>query len=96
MNLPGSFKFRLYIAGDAENSLAAIANLRDICDRFLPARHKMELVDVLLEPARALADGVFMTPMLVKLTPPPMQKIIGSLSHIPTVLQTLGLPASGG
>jgi circadian clock protein KaiB len=88
------FKFRLYVAGDAVNSLAAIANLRDICDRFLPGRHEVELIDVLREPVRALTDGVLMTPMLVKLTPLPVRKIIGSLSETNTVLQTLDLPAS--
>ncbi|MEO7010219.1 MAG: circadian clock KaiB family protein [Caldimonas sp.] len=93
MNALALYKFRLYVAGDAENSLAAIANLRDICDRLLPARNQIELIDVLLEPMRALADGVFMTPMLVKLTPLPVRKIIGSLSNRMTVLQTLDLPA---
>ena len=86
------FKFRLYVAGDAENSLAAIANLRGICERFLTGGHEVELIDVLRDPMRALADGVFMTPTLVKLTPPPIRKIIGSLSQIETVVQTLDLP----
>lgn len=93
MSAPVLYKFRLYVAGDAENSLAAIANLRDICDRFLPARHQIELIDVLREPMRASADGVFMTPMLVKLTPLPARKIIGCLSNRVTVLQALDLPA---
>jgi circadian clock protein KaiB len=93
MSTPAQFKFRLYIAGDAENSLAAVANLRDICARLLPERHQIELIDVLREPMRALADGVFMTPMLVKLTPLPMRKIVGSLSQTETVLQVLDLPA---
>ncbi len=87
------FKFRLYVAGDAGNSLAAISNLRAICDRYLPARHQVELIDVLCAPKRALADGVFMTPMLVKLTPPPVRRVVGSLSQTATVLQVLDLPA---
>lgn len=93
MSTQAPYRFRLYVAGDAENSLAAIANLRDICDRLLPARHQIELIDVLQEPMRALADGVFITPMLVKLTPSPVRKIIGSLSNRLTVLQTLELTA---
>jgi len=93
MNAATQFKFRLYVAGDAENSLAAIANLREICELCLPARHQVELIDVLLDPMRALADGILMTPTLVKLTPLPVRRIVGSLSQIKTVLQTLGLPA---
>lgn len=91
MNALAPYKFRLYVVGDAENSLAAVANLRHICERYLPARHQIELIDVLREPMRALADGVFMTPMLVKLTPLPVRKIIGSLSNLVTVLQALDL-----
>ena len=86
------FSFRLYIAGDAENSLAAIANLRQLCERYLPGRHRVEVVDVLHEPLRALADGIFMTPMLVKLTPAPVRRIVGSLSQLAIVLQALNLP----
>ena len=94
MDAPARYRFRLYVAGSAENSLAAVANLRDICERYLPARHDVELIDVLLEPMRALADGVFMTPMLVKWAPSPMRKILGSLSETKTVLQSLDLQAT--
>ena len=87
------FTLRLYVAGEAQNSQAAIANLHDICERFLPARHRIELIDVLREPQRALGDGVMMTPMLIKLTPLPVRKIVGSLSETGVVLQALGLPA---
>jgi circadian clock protein KaiB len=86
-------RLRLYVAGGAQNSLAAVCNLQDICERFLPARHQIELVDVLKEPKRALADGVLMTPMLVKLAPLPVSKVVGSLSQTEVVLQALGLSA---
>lgn len=90
---PSIVRLRLYVAGDAQNSLSAVENLHDICDRFLPERHQIELVDVLREPRRALADGVLMTPMLVRLAPGPVRKIVGSLSQTQVVLQALGLPA---
>lgn len=86
------FKLRLYIAGDAQNSLAAVKNLHAICDRYLPGRHQIELVDVLLQPARALDEGIPMTPMLVRLAPLPPRKIVGSLQQTEVVLQALGLP----
>ncbi len=86
------YRFRLYVAGDAENSLAAVVNLRGICDRFLPGKHHIELIDVLIEPLRALADGVVMTPMLIKLMPLPGRRIIGSLSDRDRVVSALDLP----
>jgi circadian clock protein KaiB len=94
MKTPTPYRFRLYVAGGAENSLAAIANLRSICERFLPRPHQVELIDVLIEPLRALADGVLMTPTLIKLAPLPVRKIIGSLSELETTLLALDLPAA--
>ena len=85
------FKFRLYIAGDAQNSALAIANLAAICRAHLPDRHEIELVDVFLEPKRALADGIMMTPTLIRLTPAPVRRIVGTLSQLAPVLHALGL-----
>jgi len=93
MSTPVSFKFRLYVAGDGPHSTQAIANLRALCGEHLPERHEVEVVDVLRDPQRALADGVMLTPLLVKLSPAPIRKIIGSLSQRASVLQALGLPA---
>jgi circadian clock protein KaiC len=56
-------------------------------------RVRIEIVDVFREPKRALADGIFMTPTLVRLTPSPARKIVGTLSHTQPLLQALGLEA---
>ena len=86
------FEFRLYIAGDAVNSSIALANLRELCRAHLAGRHSIDVVDVFREPDRALADGIFMTPMLIRLTPPPVCKVIGTLSDTVTLMHALGLP----
>jgi circadian clock protein KaiB len=85
------FKFQLYVAGEALNSTQAIANLAAFCRAHLPDRYEIEIVDVFREPKRALAEGIFMTPTLVVLTPPPVRRIVGTLSHTQTVLLALGL-----
>ena len=85
------FRFRLYVAGDAMNSVQALANLGALCRVHLPDRHDIEVVDVFREPKRALADGIFMTPTLVKLAPFPVRRIVGTLSQTQPVLQALGL-----
>lgn len=85
------FEFRLYVAGDAPNSAQALANLAALCRAHLPDRHDIEIVDVFREPKRALADGIFMTPTLVKLAPFPIRRIVGTLSQTQPVLQALGL-----
>jgi circadian clock protein KaiB len=91
MSRPVLFKFRLFVAGDALNSAQALANLTALCRTHLPDRHVIEVVDVFREPQRALADGIFMTPTLIKLAPSPVRRIVGTLSQTQPVLQALGL-----
>lgn len=85
------FKFRLFVAGDAPNSTQAIANLAAFCRAHLPDRYEIEIIDVFREPKRALAESIFMTPTLVVRTPPPVRKIVGTLSQAQTMLLALGL-----
>lgn len=87
------FKFQLYVASDSQNSVQATANLGALCREFLPGRHEIEIVDVFLEPQRALADDIRMTPTLLKVYPRPKERIIGTLSETERVLKTLGLLA---
>ena len=84
-------RFRLFIAADTPNSLQAIANLTAICLQYLPGRYAIEIVDVLLEPQRAMADGIFMTPTLVRVSPLPTRTIVGTLADRSTVARALGL-----
>jgi circadian clock protein KaiB len=86
-----TFAFRLYVAGDAPNSLEAIANLTRLCETHLPDHYDIEIVDVLLDPKRALTDAVYMTPTLVSDSPHPGRRIVGTLSHTEPILQILGL-----
>jgi len=87
------YVFCLYVADEAENSVRAISNLATICRECLPGRHEISIVDVLKEPKRALADGIFMTPTLIRLAPGPAVRIVGTLSDTQTVLLALGLDA---
>ena len=88
---PEVFRFRLYVTGDAPNSLQAIANLTQLCETHLPDRHDIEIVDVLLDPKRALTEAIFMTPTLVTDAPYPGHRIVGTLSNTEPILQILGL-----
>jgi circadian clock protein KaiB len=87
------FKFRLYVAGDSPNSVQAVVNLNALCNEHLPDRHEIETVDVMLDPKRALADGILLTPTLVKFLPEPVRKIVGTLTPLKNMLHLLGLPA---
>lgn len=82
---------RLYIVGGAPNSVQAIANLQAICEEYLKDGHRLEVVDVLEHPARAMAEGVVVTPSLAKLSPLPGANLVGNLSDKAKVLAALGL-----
>jgi circadian clock protein KaiB len=85
---------RLYIANNAPNSIRAVANLAAICSEHLEDNFKLEIIDVLEYPLRALADGILVTPSLAKLSPSPAAKIVGNLSDKSSVLHALGISAS--
>ena len=82
---------RLYVAGNAPNSVRAIANLAALCEAHLQHGYSLEVIDVLEHPLRALADGVLVTPSLAKLGPGPVTNVIGNLSDTSRVLLALGL-----
>lgn len=86
-----TLQLRLYVAGGAPNSARAVANLVTICNEQKRLLCKVEIIDVLKHPLRALADGVLVTPHLAKLSPAPAAKIFGSLSDRASVLAALGI-----
>ena len=80
---------RLYVAGHAPNSVQAIASITAICAARGTRTHVLDIVDVLDHPQRALADGIIVTPTLVKLRPLPEQRLVGGLGDTAAVLRIL-------
>jgi len=58
------------VAGESPSSRRAIANLKAICEPVFDDRCEVEVLDVLENAGRALADGVLVTPTLIRTTPP--------------------------
>jgi circadian clock protein KaiB len=82
---------RLYIAGRSTRSLAAIENLRRICDAHMNGRCKVEVIDLMRNPELARADQIVALPTLVRKLPVPVRRIIGDLSATDKVLMSLEL-----
>ncbi len=80
------YNLRLYVAGQTPKSLAAIANLKMLCDSYLPGRHSIEIIDLIDKPQLAIADQIFALPTLVRSLPTPIKRIIGDLSKMDRVL----------
>ncbi len=83
-------KLRLYVGGNGPNSLLARANIARFCDGEHELACDLEIVDLLEFPLRALADGVIVTPTLLRLSPLPARRIVGNLSDRDKVLLLLG------
>ena len=96
MTAPSNFSFRLYVAGDAHNSVRALANLTALCDSRLKGRHRIEIVDVFREPDRARADRIMMTPTLIRVEPSPVRRLVGTLEQADSVAIALGFDGSLG
>ena len=90
-------ELRLYIAGQTRKSIAALTNLRKICDEHLAGRYRVEVIDLIDDPQRAQHDQILAIPTLVRRLPEPIRRIIGDLSNSERVLVGLDVkPASFG
>ena len=80
------WRLRLYVAGQTPKSIAALANLKRVCEDHLAGRYRLEVVDLLRQPHLARRDDIVVLPTLVRQLPPPIRKIIGDLSNVERVL----------
>ena len=96
MSRDACYHFRLYVAGNTPNSTQAKVNLGALCRKYLVGRYKIEVVDVARHPERALLDGIFMTPAVLKLSPSPVRMIVGALNGSVSLMNELGLAESTG
>lgn len=88
---PGGWLLCLYVAGQTPKSLAAITNLRKICEDHLAGAYRIELIDLLVNPRLAEGDQIIAIPTLVRKLPHPMRRIIGDLSDTEKTLVGLQL-----
>jgi circadian clock protein KaiB len=88
---PEFYDLRLYIAGQTERSLAALANLQRICDENLEGRYRLKVIDLLERPQLARGDQIVALPTLVRKLPVPIRKLIGDLSDTERALVGLDL-----
>src|SRR5574339_428714 len=86
-----AYELRLYVAGQTPKSLAAVANLKKICEEHLAGQYHIEVIDLLKRPQLASGDQILAIPTLVRKLPEPIKKIIGDLSNTERVLVGLDL-----
>lgn len=85
------YVLRLYIAGMSPKSMAAVDNIKRICEEYLPGLCQLEVIDIYQQPIFAKNGQIIAAPTLVKELPPPLKKLVGSLADTDRVLVGLDL-----
>ena len=88
---PNFFQLRLYVAGQTSRSIAALANLRSICEEHLQGRYRIEVIDLIERPQLAKGHQIVALPTLVRKLPKPIRKLVGDLSDTERALVGLDL-----
>jgi circadian clock protein KaiB len=73
--------------------VAALANLKRICEEHLEGRYSIEVIDLLKNPQLARGDQIVAIPTLVRRLPPPIRRIVGDLSNADRTLVGLQIRA---
>lgn len=82
---------RLYVNLQTSASQRALRNAQDLVRRCPAGSITLEVVDLEEEPEASLADRVVAVPALLRISPPPIRRVIGDLSTLDSVLLGLGL-----
>lgn len=90
-----AYSLRLYVAGQTPKSIAAFANLKQLCEEHLAGRYRIEVIDLVENPQLAAGDQIFALPTLVRKLPTPLKRIIGDLSNKDRFLVGMDLKSQG-
>jgi len=85
------YNLRLYVAGQTPKSVAAISNLRQLCEKYLAGRYSLDVIDLMQDPSLAQRDQIVAIPTLIRQLPEPIRRIIGDLSNSERVLMRLDI-----
>jgi circadian clock protein KaiB len=85
------YSLRLYITGTTERSNEAVSNIRHLCEKYLPDRYELEVVDIYQQPTKAADAQIIAAPTLIKSLPMPIKRLIGNLSDPEKVIIGLDL-----
>ena len=87
-----TWKFALYITGDAARSGSAISSLKQICNSYLGNDYAIEVIDLLEHPELAHQHQILAIPTAIRTYPLPERRVIGDLSRTEVVVAFLELP----
>lgn len=86
-----AYVLRLYVAGMGPKSIQAINNIKHIFEEYAPGMYELEIIDIYQHPVFARDGQIVAAPTLIKELPPPLRKLIGSMSDTERVLMGMDL-----
>jgi circadian clock protein KaiB len=85
------YVLRLYITGMTPKSTRAIANVQQLCEKYLAGRYDLKVIDIYQQPQLAKGEQIVATPTLIKKLPLPSRRLIGDMSDTARFLVGLDL-----
>jgi circadian clock protein KaiB len=85
------YVLRLFVAGQTPKSIAAIMNIKKICEENLKGRYALDVIDLYQRPLLAQGEQIIALPTLLKKLPLPLRRMIGDMSDTERVLVGLDL-----
>ena len=89
-----AYWLKLFITGASPNSIKAVKNLKFICEKYLKNRYNLEIIDIYQDPQVAKNEQLIALPLLVKQHPLPVKRLIGNMSDMKKVMESLELSES--
>ena len=74
------WELRVYTAEQSPKSLAALDNLKRLCEEHLLGRYHIEVIDLMRDPRLAKDDQIVAIPTVVRKLPEPLKRLVGDLS----------------
>ncbi len=80
---------RLYVSGNAPQSIRAILNIKRICEQYLKGDYELDIIDIYKNSVLARTEQVIATPTLTLKINGVTSRLIGDLSDEKKVLKGL-------
>ena len=90
------YLLRLYIAGISTNNIEAVRDFKQLLDDKFHENYRLEVIDIFENPHLAAGEKIVATPTLMKLMPPPIQKVILDFNNKERLLLRIDLILQDG
>lgn len=74
-----NLELRLYIIEKLPANVDLVNNLRTILENRFNQRFKLEVIDIMKNPEKTIADEILASPTLIRVRPLPPKRIVGAI-----------------